>query len=47
MFCCNLHFWQSGLDLLWAAAVTQGLNAYGNKKLSMEEKILLPLTTGD
>ena len=47
MFYCNLHFWQSGLDLLRAAAVTQGLNAYRNKKLSMEEKILLPLTTGD
>ena len=28
MFCCNLHFWQSGLDLLLAAAVTQGLNGY-------------------
>ena len=41
---CHLHFWQNGLDLLRATAVTWGWNGYKNKsqhrKSTLERKIL-------
>ena len=46
---CPLHFWQNGLDLLRAAAVTRGSNGYResqHRKLTLEKKILLPLMPG-